>query len=277
VNCTFDVPDDLWAVEVDEGQINQVMFNLIINAVQAMPGGGTVHVKAENVETDEAASLNMNGTAYIKVTVEDHGVGIPSQNLQNIFDPYFTTKQKGNGLGLSTTYAIIKKHEGQIDVTSEVGSGTTFSFLLPALKGQCPPRRSNKQSILKGKGKVLLMDDDENILTTVSKTLERIGYSVDTVKDGGQAISLYRKGLGADEPYNVVIMDLTIREGMGGREAVEQLLKIDPDAKVIVSSGYSTDTVMANYRDYGFCEVITKPYQIESLSELLSKVITQHA
>jgi PAS domain S-box-containing protein len=275
VGYEFFIPPDLWAVEIDEGQINQVIFNLIINARQAMLDGGKIRISAENVIIDEQSALPLIHREYIKVTVKDQGIGIPNEHLQKIFDPYFTTKQKGNGLGLSSTYSIIKNHDGYIAVDSEVGKGSTFHFYLPAVSRHVPMVAEKKPVLIEGEGKILLMDDDENILTSVSRTLMQIGYKVELARDGIQAIDIYKKAMSSG-PFDAVIMDLTIREGMGGKEAVGKLLEIDPEARVIVSSGYSTDPVMANYKKYGFCSVITKPYQIEALSELLHDVIYNH-
>ncbi len=272
VDYEFSIPQDLWAVEIDEGQINQVIFNLIINARQAMPEGGTITIRAENVFIDEQSALPLINREYVEVAIKDHGIGIPKEHLQKIFDPYFTTKQKGNGLGLSSTYAIIKNHDGYIAVDSEVGKGSTFHFYLPAINIQIPKEAEKKPVLIEGEGKILLMDDDENILTSVSKTLMKIGYKVELAKDGVQAINIYSQAMSSG-PFDAVIMDLTIREGMGGKEAVAKLLEIDPEARVIVSSGYSTDPIMAKYKKHGFCSVITKPYQIEALSELLHDVI----
>lgn len=276
INCEFFIPPDLWAIEVDEGQINQVFFNLIINARQAMPEGGTIRISAENVIIDKQCGLPLLNREYVKVTVKDQGIGIPKENIQKIFDPYFTTKQKGHGLGLSSTYAIIMNHDGYIEVDSAPDAGTTFHFYLPAIGRHGLIEPDKKPALINGEGKILLMDDDESILTTVRKTLVKIGYKVELARDGAQAVELYKKAMRSD-PFNVVIMDLTIREGMGGKEAVGKLLEIDPEARVIVSSGYSTDTVMANYKTHGFCSVITKPYQIETLSELLHDIIPRRS
>ncbi|UCD34591.1 MAG: PAS domain S-box protein [Nitrospiraceae bacterium] len=276
VNCRLSIADDLWPVDIDEGQINQVIFNLIINASQAMHGGGTVDISAENTRVSGDGHLQLSRSDYVKITVRDQGVGIPQENLSKIFDPYFTTKQSGSGLGLASTYAIIKNHDGYIDVESEPGRGSAFYVFLPAAVGRSLVRKAGKNDILPGEGKVLLMDDDANILSTVSRTLIKIGYRVEIARDGSEAISLYQQALSSSEPFDAIIMDLTIRDGMGGREAMGEIMRIDPKAKVIVSSGYSTDTIMANYQEYGFCGVITKPYQIEALSELLQKVISQH-
>ncbi|MBI5663706.1 MAG: PAS domain S-box protein [Nitrospirae bacterium] len=272
VGYEFFIPQDLWAVEIDEGQINQVIFNLIINARQAMLDVGKITISAENVIIDEQSALPLPGRQFIKVTIKDQGIGIPKEHLQNIFDPYFTTKQNGNGLGLSSTYAIIKNHDGYIAVDSEVGKGSSFHIYLPAVGTQLPVTSEKNPVLIEGDGKILLMDDDENILTSVSRTLITIGYKVELAKDGVQAINIYKQAMSSG-PFDAVIMDLTIRDGMGGKEAVGKLLEIDPEARVIVSSGYSTDPIMANYKKHGFCSVITKPYQIETLSELLHDVI----
>jgi CheY-like chemotaxis protein len=237
-----------------------------------MLDGGTISISAENVIMDEQSALPLINREYVKVTIKDRGIGIPKEHLQKIFDPYFTTKQKGHGLGLSSTYAIIKNHDGYIAVDSVVGKGSTFYFYLPAVSGHVQMEAERKPLLIKGEGKILLMDDDDNILTSVSKTLMMIGYNVELAKDGVQAINIYKQAMSSG-PFDAVIMDLTIREGMGGKEAVGKLLEIDPDARVIVSSGYSTDPVMANYKKHGFCSVILKPYQIEALSELLHDVI----
>ncbi len=273
IKSEFSIRDDLWQVEIDEGQINQVIFNLVINATQAMRDGGTIRIHAENIHADEQITLPLSNRDYIKITITDNGIGIPSEHIHKIFDPYFTTKQKGSGLGLSSTYAIIKNHEGYIDVDSEEGLGTTFSIYLPADRGHSPREFQKNPTILEGEGNILLMDDDENILAAVSKTLMKIGYDVEPARDGAEAITLYKQAMDSGEPFDAVIMDLTIREGMGGKEAIKKLLEIDPGVKVIVASGYSTDTIMANYKKHGFCGVITKPYQIEALSELLHNVI----
>ncbi len=275
VNCFFEIPDDLWSVEIDEGQINQVIMNLIINATQAMPDGGAIRIGAENVNAGRSTTLPLQGGAYIKISVQDQGIGISQEHIQKIFDPYFTTKQMGSGLGLSSAYSIIKNHNGFIDVESDTGAGSTFHVYLPALRGQRRVRREKEHAVIRGEGKILLMDDDKSILSTVGKTLIKIGYTVGRAKDGVEAIELYKQAMETDQPFDAVILDLTIREGMGGEEAMNELLRIDPEVKAIVSSGYSTDTIMANYREYGFNGVITKPYQVGQLSELLDNVISK--
>jgi len=276
VNCFFSIPHDLLPVEVDEGQIAQVIHNLVINAVQAMPEGGSIHITAENIAVTAVNVLSLDYGDYIKIKIRDEGVGIPEDHIKKIFDPYFTTKSEGSGLGLATTFSIIKNHNGCIDVDSEVGKGTAFTIYLHASKETYPVNIHEKFKTRKGEGKILLMDDEPSVRTTVCKMLDHLGYEVETTSDGSEAIALYEKSLKAGRPFNAVIMDLTIRGGMGGQETIQNLLKIDPDVKAIVSSGYFNDPIMSDYKKYGFCGVIPKPYEIEDLSALLLR-ITSHS
>jgi PAS domain S-box-containing protein len=273
VTCQFRMPADLWAAEVDEGQINQVLYNLAINANQAMPDGGTITISAENISLARDSKLPLNKGDYIKISVQDHGEGIAGDKIQKIFDPYFTTKKKGSGLGLSSTYSIIKNHNGHIDVESDVGKGTTFTVYLPASRASLPDRKLKTRDTIKGSGKILIMDDEKSVRDTVCRMLTHMGYDVESVKDGEEAITLYEKSRSNGTPFDAVIMDLTIRGGMGGSDTIQKLIEIDPDVKAIVSSGYSTNKIMANYARYGFCGVISKPYDIERLCELLGKVL----
>ena len=273
VQCTFNLPHDLWAAEIDEAQFNQVLYNLVINAKQAMPGGGTINIHAENILVDKKSKHRVKGREYIKISIQDHGSGIPADQVQKVFDPYFTTKERGSGLGLSSTYSIIKHHNGHIDVDSEIDKGTTFSVYLPASVDSLPDRDAHNGATSKGSGNILLMDDEKNVRDTVYKLLVHMGYNVESVKDGDEAIKLYKESMNNGKSFDVVIMDLNIRGGMGGGEAIQKLIEIDPDVKAIVSSGYSTDKIMANYDQYGFCGVISKPYDIQKLRELLSRIL----
>lgn len=280
VRCEFSIPEDLWLVEVDKGQMSQVIHNLILNAQQAMPEGGIIKVTAENkmvgVEGEQELPLPMG--PYIKLSIQDEGTGIPAEHLPKIFDPYFTTKQKGSGLGLATTYSIIKRHGGYIGVESKLGVGTTFSIYLPASRKEIPLPKDSMEAGIEvnpqmSKKRILIMDDEEILREATSQILEQMGYEVALSRDGVEAIELYKKAMESHQPFEVVIMDLTIPGGMGGKETLRRLLEINPQVKAIVSSGYSNDPIMAEYKQYGFSGVISKPYKIEELSQTLRKVI----
>lgn len=284
--CRFIVPDDLWFAEVDQGQINQVINNLIINADQAMPEGGIIEVRVENCSIDSGAITGLAGGDYVKISIRDKGIGIPEAFLPRIFDPYFTTKQKGSGLGLATAYSIVKNHGGHIGIESEMGKGTTVYVYLPATRKEAQAaedthmkreegRTEADEEIPAGKGRILIMDDEELVRKVAGEMLEFIGYEVDCAEEGREAIEIYRKAKEVGEPYDVVLMDLTIPGGMGGKEAVKELVKIDPDVKVIVSSGYANDAIMSDFRRYGFKGVIAKPYNLEELAEVLGKAMKE--
>ncbi|MBU7046698.1 MAG: PAS domain S-box protein [Theionarchaea archaeon] len=271
VRCHFYIPDDLSPADIDEGQVSQVINNLIMNADEAMPEGGVIQVKAENVFIDEGV-LPLKRGDYVKISIKDQGVGIPKKYLQKIFDPYFTTKQKGSGLGLSTSYSIVMKHDGYITAESEGGKGTTFYIYLPASQ-MVRDEQEEGGELVKGKGRVLLMDDEEIVRDAAGEVLQYLGYTVVTVADGEEAISAYTRALKSGEPFDIVIMDLTIPGGKGGKEAITTLLQVDPHVRAIVASGYSTDPVMADYRKYGFSGVVCKPYTIEDLSRVLYRML----
>jgi PAS domain S-box-containing protein len=275
VNSELFVSDDLWPVEVDEGQIIQVIHNLVINAQQAMPEGGTIEVIAENVVAGKKDIPLIENRKYVKITVKDNGVGISKELLKKIFDPYFTTKYKGSGLGLTTTYSIIKNHSGYIDVQSETGVGTSFYIYLPASYEKALAKEKKVVTNLQGIGYILLMDDDENVRKCVRNMLNYLGYEVEVAKNGDEAIDLYMKAKESAHPFSAVIMDLTIKGGKGGKETIKELTEIDPEVKAIVSSGYFNDPIMANFKQYGFCGVIPKPYEIEILSSLLDRIINK--
>ena len=271
--CNFSIPDDLWPVEIDENQIGQVINNLIINAVQAMQAGGVIKVIAENIYIDSEKVLPLNEGRYVKLSIKDMGTGISKEDLDKIFDPYYTTKEKGSGLGLSITYSIIKKHNGYITVESEVGVGTTFYIYLPAFEGEELTTEQKKENeLIVGKGRILVMDDEPILRDVSGEMLRYIGYEVDFAENGKETIELYKKAKESGNPFDVVILDLTIPGGMGGEKAIKKLIKIDPGIKAIVSSGYSDDPIMASFSEYGFSGVILKPYKIQELSEVLHKV-----
>ncbi|HEX3012360.1 MAG TPA: PAS domain S-box protein, partial [Syntrophomonadaceae bacterium] len=273
VSCSFYIADDLWPVSIDKGQISQVINNLIINADQSMPEGGIIRLMAVNISSDAELPASLNPGNYIKITIKDKGIGIVKKHLDKIFDPYFTTKQKGHGLGLATCYSIIKKHDGDIDITSKIGIGTTVNVYLPAYPDQIVESKNSPRFDLHGQGKILIMDDEAIVRDTLGKMLQHLGYTVNTAEDGIQAIHLYQKARQINKPYDLVLMDLTIAGGMGGKEAVKKLLEIDPYARVIVSSGYSNDPVMSDYKKYGFCGVLPKPYEIQAVSKVLYELL----
>ena len=270
--CDFDIPEDLWMVEVDPGQISQVIHNLILNADQAMPQGGIIHLSAENTILEPFTFLPLSPGPYIRLRIQDHGIGISEDHVSRIFDPYFTTKQKGSGLGLTTAFNIVKKHKGHIDVKSQLGVGTEFIIYLPGSGKTMIQKKSEEAKPVMGKGKILIMDDEESLRILAGRILIRLGYTVEYAKHGQEAIVLYQEAKASGEPFDAVIMDLTVPGGMGGKEAINKLLELDPEAKAVVTSGYSNDPVLANFRGYGFCGVIPKPFNIQDLSQVLSNI-----
>ena len=269
IKTEFHIPDELLPANVDEAQIAQVITNIVINARQAMPTGGKLVIKAENVRIEEQQLLFLKPGHYVKLIIQDTGIGIPKEHINRIFDPYFTTKQKGSGLGLTVVYSIIKNHEGYITADSELGKGTTFEIYLPAI-----PKKEKKKALEHGKLKILVMDDEEIVLEVIKEMLRILGHEVKGVKDGKEAIEVYKEAKQKGDPFDVVILDLTVPTGMGGEEAVKELLKIDPEVKAIVSSGYSNDPIMSEYEKYGFKAVVPKPYGIEELKEALRKALS---
>jgi PAS domain S-box-containing protein len=272
VKCETSFPDNLWSIEADPGQISQVFQNLTLNAIQAMPTGGTVKIGAENLILGTSIELPQSAEKYIKISVQDQGIGIPAEHLPRIFDPYFTTKQRGSGLGLASAYAIIKKHHGHIAVDSEPGVGTTFFVYLPATEQQAPPQPAEDREPLVGKGKILVMDDEEMVREVLGRILARLGYEAEFAGDGGEAIEKFVQAHGSGQRFAGVILDLTVPGGLGGKETMARLLEIDPGTKGIVSSGYADDPIMADFQEYGFSGVIAKPYKISELGKLLYAV-----
>jgi len=283
IRCDFFLPEDLWLAKVDEGQINQVINNLLINAQQAMPSGGKITIRAENVTMVEDAELPLHRGKYvplpkgkyIKITITDQGVGIPPQILDKIFDPYFTTKPQGSGLGLATAYSIIKNHEGYITVESTAEEGSVFFLYLPAVKGAIPFPEEVTLEPIPGQGRILIMDDEDIVLDVLRKILISIGYQVVSARDGDEALGKYQRAKSNGHPFVAVILDLTVPGGLGGKETLDQLKRIDPQVKAIVSSGYSDNPIMADYEKYGFYGVISKPYRIPELSKVIHEVITK--
>ncbi len=273
--CNFSIEEKLWDAEVDEDQISQVLNNLVINADQAMPDGGMITVQAENVNVGKNNQLPLKPGRYVKTTITDQGHGIAPNLLHRIFDPYFTTKQKGNGLGLATSYSIVKKHGGHITASSAQDAGATFRVYLPASSKQISISRTEIRQTPVAGGKILVMDDDQGVISVVEKMMDFIGHSMVTAADGEEAVMLFKNALRNGEPFDAVILDLTIPGGLGGRETVKKLREINPEVKAIVSSGYSNDPVLANPSKYGFSGVIVKPYRLEELKSKLLDVMAQ--
>ncbi|MBS4021598.1 MAG: PAS domain S-box protein [Dethiobacter sp.] len=275
IRCEFSFADNLLPAEVNQNQISQALNNLIINASQAMPGGGTVNISAENYTVAKADALPLQGGDHIKISVSDEGEGILPEIINSIFDPYFTTKPTGTGLGLTTCYSIIKRHDGYITVDSNPGAGTTFSIYLPVSLGKIAQSMLIDQKTHSGRGRILVMDDDEIIRRVTGEMLPLLGYQAELASNGYEAIEQYLRSAAQKEPFAAVILDLTVRGSMGGKETIQKLLEIDPQVCAIVSSGYSNDPVLANYESYGFKGMVAKPYQLEELGEVLLRVLSE--
>jgi PAS domain S-box-containing protein len=275
--CEFQFDPDLWAADVDEAQIGQVVQNLVINAVQAMPEGGQIAISIHNEQVTPESARPLRVGKYLRLEIADRGMGIRAEHLQRIFDPYFTTKQSGSGLGLATVYSIVKRHQGHIDVESELGQGTTFFIWLPAVLAAPVAEQEAPAKIVNMSGRVLFMDDEDTICAVACTLLERLGFTPVAVADGAAAVDAYAEALAGNDPFKLVIMDLTVPGGMGGREAMEQLLKIDPRVRAIVSSGYSSDPVLSSYRAHGFRGVVPKPYKLTDLARTIRSVLEDNA
>lgn len=266
----LDISKGLCAVEADAGQITQVINNMLINADQAMPEGGVVVLSARNVQLAEGSGLPLAPGDYVQITIEDTGIGIAEKDLPRVFDPYFTTKKGGSGLGLSSAYSVIKNHNGHITVKSGPETGTVFEIFIPSL-GKSMPLEEKKSSVAltKNSGTVLVMDDDGLVRKSVCMVLESIGYSTTACAEGSEAVLQYKKAMDEGRLFDAVILDLTVPGGMGGQEAVARILELDPSAMVFVSSGYSDNSVIADYDRYGFCGVLKKPYDAQELDRKL--------
>jgi len=271
--CVVHIPPEIWSLEIDEGQISQVVSNLVINAKQAMPDGGTVEVSAENVELGLGQVVGLAPGKYVKVSVTDHGVGISEEIADKIFDPYFTTKPTGSGLGLAGSYAIIQKHDGIIRFESQPGVFTTFHFYLPASPDRKAAPERVTENIRKGSGRVLVMEDDEGLRTLCSDMLGFLGYEADFAKSEAESVAMFARARGDGRPYDAVLLDLTVRGGGGARETLPKLVEIDPNVKAIVTSGYPNDPIVVECRKHGFRGSISKPFRTEDLHEVLRSVI----
>ena len=269
------VEGGLCRVDADEGQVTQVVQNIVRNAAQAMAGGGVVVVAARNVPAPDAGwTLHGETAPWVEITITDTGCGIAPENLARIFDPYFTTKAGGTGLGLATSFSIIKQHGGILDVRSQLGRGSTFTILLPASKGTpevLAPTLPAPQATRRGR--VLLMDDEDIVRAVTLEMLRTLGHEVEAVANGERAVSAFREAKAAGRPFDVVLLDLTVRGGMGGRDTLPHLRAIDPDVVAVVSSGYSDDAILADYRKNGFAAALTKPYTLATMRDVIDALL----
>ena len=277
IKCKFLIPDGCCPVEADEGQMRQVIQNIVINAKEAMPGGGIIQISVEETSVREKELPPLEEGAYVKISAKDHGPGIPKENLARIFDPYFSTKgmgtQKGLGLGLAICYSIVRSHAGHITVESDLGVGTTFHIYLPRSGKDVEPAPEGQKSPPANSGRILIMDDEQTVTDVAEGFLRLKGYEVVVARDGAAAIELYKEAKLAGRPFDLVILDLTIPGGMGGLDTMQSLHATDPFIKAVVSSGYSNDPVLRDYERYGFKGALIKPYTIETLRELIATII----
>ena len=264
------IPDDLWPADIDVGQISQVFHNVLLNARQAVPEGGVIDVRAENVVIDEAVPFIGTGK-YIRILIRDNGCGIPEEILPKIFDPYFTTKETGSGLGLATAYSIVTKHHGHIRADSTAGQGSTFCIHLPA--SELSPVTQPANVVRMGTGRILVMDDEEAIRSVLGLMMQQLGYEVECASDGAEAVELFARAMVSGRSFVGVLLDLTVPGRMGGKEAAAELRSIDPSVKLIVSSGYSDAPILSEFKKYGFDDVIRKPYTLAELGDVLTRVI----
>ncbi|KAA3633625.1 MAG: response regulator [Calditrichaeota bacterium] len=274
----FNLNSDLAKVKVDPAQIRQVFYNLTLNSEQAMPNGGKLRVSAENIKISDQVDIPIRTGSYVCIKIQDEGVGIPQKNLPKIFDPYYTTKQTGSGLGLATAYSIVKKHHGYLFINSVLGEGTTAELYLPEFKepieavaSEEPKKIENKKAL----GKILVMDDEDFIRSLASRVLSKAGFEVVTVTDGESALLSYKQAYNSTSRFDIVILDLVVPEGLGGKETIDQLRHIDPYVKAIVCSGYSNDPIMSFYTQYGFSAVLSKPYKPEELVDIVKFLLKQ--
>ncbi len=276
IKPVFQISSDLWPVNIDVGQICQVIHNLVINARQAMAEGGECIVQAYNLSQDDAEKAELPRASHgqwVRIEIIDKGIGISKENLTKIFDPYFTTKPTGSGLGLATSYSIIKSHGGFLSAESKLSSGSTFSFVLPANPKKETFEQPVETTVRLGHGKILIMDDESQIRQVLGEMIETCGYHSQATKDGEEALRVFNQAQISGDPFSAVILDLTIPGGLGGKDVINQLLDMDPHVRAIVVSGYSNDPVLANYQDYGFKGRVAKPFNLVDLSVVLNAVI----
>jgi PAS domain S-box-containing protein len=273
VQCVFALSDELWQVEVDPSQLSQVVNNLVINADQAMPEGGLINVSTENVLLSPGNPILLAPGRYVCIAFADQGHGIANEHLPRIFDPFYSTKEGGTGLGLATAFSIIKNHGGHIGVESVPGAGTKFSVYLPASEGRIEKVPVQDEKVYTGKGTILFMDDDAAVRTLAQDMLQHLGYNVVLSNNGAEAVHVYRAAMEENKPFDAVILDLEVPGGMGGSEAGNKILTINPAAKILVSSGYSNDSIMSYSKKLGLSGILPKPYKIQEMSRKLYEIL----
>lgn len=275
VQAHIQLPEKLWPCKIDTNQISQTLNNILMNAREAMPGGGGVRISAENIPEGDSLTAALPPGNYVRISIADQGRGIPGEALAHVFDPFYTTKETGTGLGLPTAYSIVKRHEGAIQIESDVNMGTTVVVYLPASSESLdlPAVEAKAPSRSPGRSRILVMDDESIVREVVEAMLKGIDYSVVVAASGEEAVQLYEEALLTAHPFDVAILDLTVPGGMGGKEAIKKLLEIDPEAQVVVSSGYSNNPVMANPTAYGFRGAISKPYRSKDLDDMLCRIL----
>ncbi len=276
IHFKYDFVDNLWLVGIDYNQISQVINNIIINARQAMSDKGEIIIKAENLNNNISDAILPADKKYIKITISDNGIGIPKDIQSKIFNPFFTTKDQGSGLGLTTSFSIVKKHDGFLTMKSHENLGTSIFIYLPALSISDQNKKlKNQKQVIKSSGKILVMEDQKVIRKSIVRMLNYIGYEVEEAEEGKYAIELYKKAQMKNDPFDIILMDLTIQKGLGGNDTSKILFEYEPEIKIVISSDYSNDPVIANYREYGYKNVIIKPYTIYQLSSVIHSVLSE--
>jgi PAS domain S-box-containing protein len=277
ISAEFILDENLYDLEIDEGQMKQVISNIVINAKEAMPKGGRITVTARNLPANCDSDLSCQNRDYVHISIEDQGVGILPKNLSRVFDPYFTTKgmgtERGKGLGLTICHSIIKRHDGLITIESTPGVKTVVHIYLPEAQKPCKPVHKAPKPATSIEKRILLMDDEDFIRDVTGEMLVQLGYKVQVAKDGDEAIEEYTKALVDGKPFDVVILDLTVPGGTGGDEAILRLLEIDPNVKGILSSGYADNTVMNDFKEFGFKGAIAKPFKFNALANIIATVV----
>ncbi len=271
VSCSFNLPDDLWMCDYDKNQLGQVIDNIVINAHHAMPSGGNIQVDATNVIVKGREHPALDPGKYVKISISDTGMGIAEKYIPRIFDPFFTTKQKGSGLGLATSYSIVKRHGGIIDIESILGVGATFHIFIPAAEHPKIQGKTLVEKHYQGSGRILIMDDEEMIQEMMTDMLETMGFTIKGENEGRGAVEAFKKAKERNDPFRAVILDLTVKGGMGGKETVKEIRKTDKTVPVFVASGYSEDEAIANPEAFGFTASLEKPFSVAQLARMFEK------